>query len=499
MAKQYCKILRFSLSLWVGLGIWLGGCYGAIPSAIAAPSTDADIVHIINRLSFGPSPGDIQHVRSIGIDGYIQEQLSPETLKESPELRRQRQHPTLTLKPMQLERQYAYKQPGKGQPKLSPAERKKRRQRTGIPFKKASEARLIRAVSSSHQLEEVMVNFWFNHFNVSANKGKTRLWVGAYEQQAIRPYVLGSFRDLLGATAKHPAMLFYLDNWQNTAPNSPGARGRFKGLNENYARELLELHTMGVNGGYSQADVVTAAQILTGWGLPQGRQKMKATEGFYFNARRHDPSRKTFMGQAITGQGIAEGEQLLDILANHPATAQHISYKLAQYFVADTPPPALVDRLAQRFQATDGDIRAVLETLFQSSEFRNPQVYGQKFKTPYGYLISMARVVGNPRVNPQFMTRSLRQFSMPLYECRTPNGYGNTEVSWLNPDATIRRISLATALARGQGRKRTIVQSAQLEKTLGTYFSDQTQSVIDGSPQRLRAALMLGSPEMMYR
>lgn len=471
----------------------------AIQSGIAAP-TDTDIIHVINRLSFGPSPGDIQHIQAVGIDGYIQEQLSPETAKDSPELLRQlKQYPTLSLTPVQLERQYGFRQPGQRKLKLSPSERKQRRRRSRIPLREASEARLIRAISNPHQLEEVMVNFWFNHFNVSAQKGRTGLWVGSYEQEAIRPYVFGSFRDLLGATAKHPAMLFYLDNWHNTAPNSPGARRRFKGLNENYARELLELHTMGVKGGYSQTDVVSAAKILTGWGFPQGRQKLQAKQVFYFDARRHDNSSKTFLGQPIQGQGIAEGEELLDILATHPATAQHISYKLAQYFVADTPPPALVDRLAQRFLATDGNIRAVLATLFDSPEFRDLQYYGQKFKTPYEYLISMARAVGRPSVKPRLVVGALRQFSMPLYECQTPNGYANTESAWLNPDTTLRRISLATAFARGQGRRRTPVQLDQLEQTLGNLFSTQTQSVIDSSPRNLRAALMLGSPEMMYR
>lgn len=494
MVTNQHKILRLCLSFILGLGIWAGHA-----PAMATP-VDAATIHVINRLSFGPSPGDIQHIQSMGIDAYIKEQLNPEFAQASPELQRQlRQYSTLPLTSIQLERQYGFRQPGKGKPRLSPEERKQLRRRARIPFQEASEARLIRAISSPNQLEEVMVNFWFNHFNVSAKKGRTRLWVGSYEQEAIRPYVFGSFRNLLGATAKHPAMLFYLDNWQNTAPNSPGARGRFKGLNENYARELLELHTMGVKGGYSQADVVSAAKILTGWGLPRGRQRWQAKQAFYFDARRHDNSRKTFLGQPIRGRGIAEGEELLDILATHPATAQHISYKLAQYFITDTPPQALVDRLAQRFLATDGNIRAVLATLFESPEFSDPQYFGQKFKTPYEYLISMARAVGRPSVKPRLVAGALRQFSMPLYECQTPNGYANTESAWLNPDATIRRISIATAFARGYGRQRTPVQPDQLGHTLGDRFSTQTQSVIDSSPQNLRAALMLGSPDMMYR
>lgn len=496
MVTNQWKFLKLFLSLIAGFGLWVGNMNLA---AIAAPA-NADILHVIDRLSFGPRQGDIQHIQSVGIEAYIHEQLRPETLKESPKLVRQlKQYPTLSLTPLQLNHDYGYSQPRKGEPKRSEAEDKQRRQRARVPFQEATESRLLRAMSSSHQLEEVMVNFWFDHFNVSAKKGKVRLWTGSYEQEAIRPYVFGSFRDLLGATAKHPAMLLYLDNWLNTAPNSAGAHGRLKGLNENYARELLELHSMGVTGGYSQADVVSATKILTGWGLPRGWRHSSAQQAFYFDARRHDNSPKTFLGQPLRAQGIAEGEKLLDILATHPATAQHISYKLAQYFVADTPPPALVDRLAQRFLDTDGNIRAVLETLFESAEFRDPQYYGQKFKTPYEYMISMARAMGPAPVQPRLIVGELRQLSMPLYECLTPNGYAHTESAWLNPDATLRRINLATTFARGHGRRWPPVPPNQLKQTLGNRFSPQTQSVLKKSPKKLRAALMLGSPEMMYR
>jgi uncharacterized protein (DUF1800 family) len=360
--------------------------------------------------------------------------------------------------------------------------------------------------------------------------------VGAYEEEAIRPYALGHFRQLLEATAKHPAMLFYLDNWQNTAPNSPGAKGRFKGLNETYARELMELHTLGVDGGYTQQDVTTLARILTGWGftrpLPQD-----TSDGYWssFDAKRHDFSDKVFLGQTIKGSGIKEGEQALDILAQSPATAHHISYQLAQYFVADQPPPALVERLAQRFQQTDGDIREVLNTLFHSPEFWDMKNYNAKFKTPYQYVISSVRATGVEVHNFRPIYGMLQQLGMPLYGCLTPDGYKNTQDAWLNPDAMTRRLSFATALASGRlplsqypkdlgiglplantqmpGQDQTAmmptppiislsksqpVDATQLSNTLGNYFSAQTQSAIAASPRQLSASLILGSPEFMH-
>src|SRR5262249_50612288 len=229
----------------------------------------------------------------------------------------------------------------------------------------------------------------FNHFNIFGNKGFVRLWVGAYEAGAIRPHALGKFRDLLLATARHPAMLFYLDNSSNSAPGSQGPSGRELRLNENYARELMELHTLGVDGGYSQDDVVALARILTGWGLARPNQKPPDGTGFLFDAARHDNEPKRLLGHEITASGEAEGVEAIDLLARHPATAHHIAFKLVQYFVADQPPSALVDRVAARFRETDGDIRAVLQTLFASPEFRNG--IGTKYKTPYRFVLSAVR------------------------------------------------------------------------------------------------------------
>ena len=343
-----------------------------------------------------------------------------------------------------------------------------------------------------------MVDFWFNHFNIFARKGLVRIWLGNYDQQAIRSNVFGNFRDLLGATASHPAMLFYLDNWLNTSPNSRGVRGRFKGLNENYARELMELHTLGVDGGYTQEDVISLARILTGWGISRNGRRGDGS-GFYFDANRHDFSDKVFLGKTIKGSGKDEVEEALDILATHPATARHISYKLAQYFVSDRPPQDLVDSLAKDFLATGGNITAVLNTLFTSKEFLDPQYYGNKFKTPYQYIISIYRSSDTKEPNLRAMYGMLRQLGMPLYGCSTPNGYQNTRNAWLGPDAMMRRISFATAVARGHFNKQKPVDRALLLATLGNNFSARTLNVLNNSKPNLQAPLILGSPEMMSR
>ncbi|NJO46755.1 MAG: DUF1800 domain-containing protein [Oscillatoriales cyanobacterium RM2_1_1] len=463
--------------------------------ANSAP-TPSQAIHLLNRLSFGPTPGDIQQVQQIGIDAYIQAQLHPESLPNPAQLSQKlNQLSTLKLPPEQLLQTYSPQ--GDKRKNQSDATKKKQQQQARKPLQEAIEARLLRAVMSPQQLQEVLTDFWFNHFNVAADKGKTKFWVGNYEAAAIRPHVLGQFRDLLAATARHPAMLFYLDNWRNSAPGSPGAKGQFKGLNENYARELMELHTLGVHGGYSQADVVTLARILTGWGIvPPGQP---GAGKFFFDQNRHDSSNKVFLGQSITGQGIAEVEQALDLLAQHPATAQHISYKLAQYFVADDPPEVLVDRLAQTFRATQGNLRVVLETLFQSDQFWEQQYYGQKFRTPYQYIISLLRATETPTAETKSIDGWLKQMGMPLYKCSTPDGYKNTQGAWLSPDAMTRRLSLALSLGRGNLRHKTPVDTVQLKQTLDGLLSPKTAAVVDSHPANLQASLILGSPEMMNR
>jgi uncharacterized protein (DUF1800 family) len=461
--------------------------------ASAATTPKPQVIHLVNRLSLGVRPGDISRVESIGVERYLQEQLSPENIPEPKTLTNQlTKIVALRMTPAQLAHNYG--PPVVRGERPTPEKTKAYQQESQTILQQARQARFLLATTSPHQLREVMVDFWFNHFNVSANKGLVRLWVGSYEETAIRPYVFGRFRDLLEATARHPAMLSYLDNWQNTAPKSPGAQGRFTGLNENYARELMELHTLGVDGGYTQKDVIVLARILTGWGFRGGKPGNPDFYSFYFNPQRHDFSDKVFLGKTIKGRGEAEVEQALDILAKSPATARHLSYKLAQYFVADNPPSALVQKLSQRYLATDGNIKAVLETLFQSPEFWQPQNFGNKFKTPYQYVISVLRTSDRPGDNERSLSSILQQLAMPLYGCPTPDGYKNTQAAWLNPDAMTRRLSFVTTFARQSS-----LNPTKLSNTLGNNFSSRTKTVIANNPAQLRAALILGSPEFMYR
>ncbi|MBY0577713.1 MAG: DUF1800 domain-containing protein [Burkholderiales bacterium] len=464
---------------------------------------DAKALHVLNRLGFGPAPGDMRRIESMGIENYIQAQLDPESMPLPPKLAAQLDGlDTLHLDPVQLFGKYGPPLPARGE-KIDPQAAKDSRRRAHVILEQAAQARLLRAMESPRQLQEVMVDFWFNHFNVFAEKGLDYLWIGAYEEEAIRPHVLGHFRDILGATARHPAMLFYLDNWLNTAPDSPGVHGQFEGLNENYAREIMELHT--VSRGYTQQDVVTLAQILTGRGLRLGRFGGDAGDGFFFDRRRHDFSDKMFLGQKIKGRGEAEGEAALDLLAKSPDTARHISYELAQYFVSDQPDPVLVDKLARRFLDTDGNIRAVLDALFHSQQFWDEKNVGNKFKTPYEYVVSAVRASGEDVDNFRPLTGMLQQLGQPLYGCQTPDGYKNTQAAWLSPDSMMRRLNFATALGSGYlplaapGQRSEPVDPERLADTLGRQFSLRTSGAVDAAPRMLKPALILGSPEFMRR
>lgn len=494
------KLKLFSLVILAACGIliWFG-CVANKPNKSLA--ADPQIVHILERLSFGVAPGDIEKVQNMGIDKYLQSQLHPESIPIPAQLQQKlAANETLTMNPTEIFQKYA-PLPKEEREKTSEQELRRFRIKLNQLREKEIQTRLARAIASPRQLEEVMVDFWFNHFNVNINKGlATVLWTGNYEEEAIRPHVLGHFRDLLAATAHHPAMLFYLDNWLNTDPNSPTAKGQFKGLNENYARELMELHTLGVDGGYTQQDVIALARILTGWGIDR-QGKMGDRSGFHFFKQRHDFQDKLLLGTKIPASGIEEGEQALDLLARHPSTANHIGYKLAQYFVADEPPKTLVKSLAKRFTETDGDIRAVLETLFTSPEFSDPQYYDNKYKTPLQYVISAIRATGSKNPNLKRTAAILNNLGMPLYACPTPDGYKNTQEAWLNPDAMLRRLSFATNVARGflTSRQNRPIQSKLLDRTLKNSLSDRTKSAIETSPPEIRAALMLGSPEMMNR
>jgi len=486
----------------------------------AETASDRHALHILNRLAFGPTLADLQHVKAVGTDRYIEEQLNPQAIAEPPELtERLAALDTLRLDPAQQFQTYGPPPPVDGF-KPSADEIKARRERSRVIVQQAAEARILRATMSHRKLQEVMVDFWYNHFNVFAEKGLDHLWVGAYEEQAIRPYALGKFRDLLLATARHPAMLFYLDNAQNSAPGSQGPGGKERGLNENFAREVMELHTLGVDGGYTQDDVISLARILTGWTLDRPNLRRGTGDAFVFDASRHDFGPKVFLGRPIQSSGEAEGEEALDMLARSPATAHHIAFELAQYLVADTPPSALVDRLAARFRDSDGDIRAVLQALFASREFRDSA--GDKYKTPDQFVLSAIRAAGVDVQNPRPLLGTMARLGMPLYRCPTPDGYKNTEDAWLNPDAMTLRINFATAFAQGNlpvaslppvmpepqmisdpaptpTSKDEPVDIAHLQQVLGASISDRTRDALARAPPELRAALILGSPDFMRR
>ena len=478
--------------------------------ASTAASSDSEALHVLNRLGFGPAPGDLAQVMESGISTYIAAQLQPARLP-LPAALSGRLVALQTLHASQAELALRYRTALEAGKDGSEAGKTQQRELFRHIALEAGEARLARAVQSPRQLEEVLVDFWFNHFNVFSGKGLNRVLMASYEREAIRPFVLGRFRDLLGATARHPAMLFYLDNWLSSAPGSRSG-GRASGLNENYARELMELHTLGVAGGYTQRDVTELARIFTGWTLRQQAGPDAPGGGiFRFEPRRHDTGTKQWLGHSVTPGGQAEGEWALDVLAAHPATARHISRKLAQLFVADEPPAALVERLAGRFGESQGDIAAVLGLLFDSPEFRDPEARTPKFKTPYRYLVSALRAAGQPVAHPQPLLAALAQLGMPLYGCATPDGYKNTQAAWLSPDAMTRRLSLATALASGRllrprpgadaggaaPAEPAPPDAAALLAALGAAISSRTRAVVAQSEPALQAALVLGSPDFM--
>jgi uncharacterized protein (DUF1800 family) len=312
-----------------------------------------------------------------------------------------------------------------------------------------SEGKLLRAVYSNRQLDEVLTDFWFNHFNVYLDKGADRYLVTEYERDVIRPRVLGKFRDLLEATAKSPAMLFYLDNWQSVGPDAPQARGvkNRRGLNENYGRELLELHTLGVDGGYTQKDVTEVARCFTGWTINQPQRG----GSFTFNKRLHDNGEKIVLGVKIpAGGGMEDAEKVLDIVARHPKTAHFLSRKLAQRFVADNPPESLVDRMAQTFQKSDGDLRAVMKTMLESKEFWSVGAYQSKMKSPFEMVASAVRAV-NGDVDFAFpLVNQVAQLGQPLYRKIEPTGYSNSSEEWLNSAGLLARMNFAVQLANGK-------------------------------------------------
>ena len=486
---------------------------GAILSAAPpSPADEAAIVHVLNRVGFGPTPGDVDHVRRVGVQGYIEEQLHPERIAD--EGMREHLADFTTVRSSTADLLQRFQRP------LAQARRERQQQSAvqdnpdtparrarpsrdvlpNLPLVELSQQKLLRAVYSDRQLEEVLTDFWFNHFNVDARKGPVRFMVTEYERDAIRPYVLGRFRDLLGATAKSPAMLFYLDNWMSGAEQGMKTQREQKtrrqqraqparsGLNENYARELMELHTLGVDGSFTQKDVTEVARAFTGWTIERPRVR----GAFKFEPRLHAAGVKTVLGHRIDAGGINDGEAVLDILAAHPSTARFVSTKLARRFVSETPPPALVDRLSARFRATKGDLREVMRALLTSPEFLAPSTYGAKIKTPFEYVVSAIRATGQDVVDARPAVRSLQQLGMPLYQCQPPTGYKDTADAWVNTGALINRMNFAVALASAEG----VARRHKSDVLRGVPVSDATRATIAKAATPEQAlALALGSPE----
>jgi hypothetical protein len=324
----------------------------------------------------------------------------------------------------------------------------------GVVANQMQQAKIVRAVLSERQLQEVMTDFWINHFNIDLGKSGDMLnYAPSYERDAIRAHALGRFRDLLLATAEHPAMLIYLDNWLSIGPDSqaagkpkPGVKAQPKGLNENYGREVMELHTVGVDGGYTQADVTSLAEIMTGWTV----QQPNFGGPFTFEPRRHEPGDKTWFGQRIPAGGMNEGVAALTFLAAQPQTAHFLSFELAQRFVADAPPPALVNRMAAAYMSSDGDISTVLRTMVHSPEFFSRANYRNKVKMPLEYVASSLRATDTDPGNPAALVNELKTMGEPLYRCLPPTGYAATADHWMNSSALVDRLNYALQLTSGR-------------------------------------------------
>jgi uncharacterized protein (DUF1800 family) len=413
------------------------------------------ILHALNRLGYGPRPGDVARVQQMGLATWITRQLHPDTIPDEAVAPLLRGYPTLDQSTSDLLKKF----PNNPQPKPldpnmgptqspTPLEMPPERRPMRI-VQEVQAARVVRAVMSERQLQEVMVDFWLNHFNVFAHKDLVKWMLPAYEREAIRPHALGHFKDLLLSTARHPAMLFYLDNWLS-AGAGPGKTGHNSGLNENYARELMELHTLGVDGGYTEEDVREVARCFTGWTIDRPREVGQ----YIFRLGQHDRGEKRVLGSVISaGGGEADGLRVLDLLTRHPSTARFIATKLARRFVRDNPSPAVVERAAQTFRETDGDIRATLEAIITSPDFMSADAYRAKIKTPLEYVISSVRVLGGQvsvsgtASDGAFqLTRTIANLGQPLYEAQPPTGYPDLATAWVNSSALVRRMTFALSL-----------------------------------------------------
>ena len=528
---------------WLFVVVFAGAIGHAGPPAASmgsagpARADDRTIVHALNRIGFGPVPGDVDRIRRTGLAQYLDAQLEPQNISDSGVAARLATFHTLQLStrdladryfvPAMMERRQAKSQADPSSTADAPMDGRRRApvQRAAMMQERdvlweLAEQKILRAAYSERQLQEVMVDFWFNHFNVFAGKGATRVYLTGYERDTIRPNALGTFRRLLGATAESPAMLFYLDNWESAAPatsridsrarrsrqpaRASEAARRVRGLNENYARELMELHTLGVDGGYTQRDVQEVARAFSGWTIAAPRQG----GGFRFDPRMHDDGAKAVLGHRIrAGGGQTDGEQVLDILAAHPATSRFIATKLVRRFVSDVPPPALVERAAAVYRDTGGDIREVVRAIVTSPEFFAPEAYRAKVKTPFEFVASAIRATAYDAPNARPLVRATRDLGMPLYFCQPPTGYADRADAWVNTGALLNRMNFAIALTRGDLRggepstgSARAGADAVTRDVLADDVSEVTRSTVARAPEPAQAvALLLGSPEFQRK
>ncbi|HKW87366.1 MAG TPA: DUF1800 domain-containing protein [Candidatus Acidoferrales bacterium] len=560
---------------------------------------DEAITHALNRLAYGPRPGDVERIRQMGLEKWITQQLNFDSIDDSAINARISGFDTLRMSSAKLLEKYpppnrVAKEKGitpeeyRDQMKQKMQEQRQSLREEGVdpaviqldtltgPQRIQMElnlATLDRAIYSNRQLYEVMANFWFNHFNVNANKGADRWLLTSYVEKTIRPNAMGKFESLLLATAKSPAMLFYLDNWLSADPiafqqmqaelamrrrrfegffmgmtpprqrqqlpqaqnaaNGPSVnappRKQERGLNENYGREIMELHTLGVDGGYTQQDVIAVAKCLTGWTI---RAPQKDAQ-FFFDDRIHDQSVKYVMGKRIDEGGMKDGEAVIQMLATSEATAHHIALQLAEHFVSDNPPQALVNRMAQAFLSSNGDIRAVLKTMIYSPEFWSRDAYRAKIKTPFELAVSAARALGVDATVPVQLAQWAGRMGEPMYQCEPPTGYADTAAVWVNAGSLLNRLNFALTLATNHiqgvnadlptlfgedaGANPNAALTRALNDFLGGQASDSTRTTLEkqlADPQirqarlddpvqhineGLIAGLVLGSPEFQRR
>jgi uncharacterized protein (DUF1800 family) len=575
-ANPYSATLRIVLAAQMAV-------LGPSPAALAGPD-DGAAIHVLNRLSFGPSPKDLARVKEIGVRAWIDAQLRPATSEDLGLAARLAPLQTLTMDTAELRAKYEIppdirqkiqkaraekdaaegktgtEAPGERYEQMDAKERRAEREAMvkqfpelakleGTPQRVVMElqaAKVLRAVYAERQLDEIMADFWFNHFNVFARKGPVEFMIGDYER-AIRERSFGRFEDLLVAVAKSPAMLFYLDNWQSVdpgfnprdlyrrdgmsgRPRQGGARPqqtagganpqqrRTFGINENYARELMELHTLGVDGGYSQKDVVEVAKAFTGWtilGERPGGPRRNQDSHYAFAAPAHVKGDKRVLGVTIKEGGEKEGLEILHLLAAHPSTAKFISGKLVRRFVADQPPQALVDRASATFTKTGGDIREVLRTILTSEEFLGPSYRTAKVKTPFEFVVSSVRTTGAEVTNPRALSEKIAGMGMPLYLQQAPTGYKDTAEEWVSTSSLLERMNFALDLAAG--RVRGVAVSAAILKPQTASLDGVAEQLVPGglsekSRETLQAevrkegpdpaklvGLVLGSPEFQRK